>query len=456
MLSKKLLLSAMGASCEVGGYVVEPDQGLKITRGLVEYQQTGVAWPATGYTEAANVDGLKINGIASSGFAGGVVAKAWAHNGNGTIIVLIGSATHYYLSTDYGATWALVQHGMAEAPTVVLWAFNKFFLYAGTSQSTILVSSSPTGLATSSQATTWAAVATIALGNANDYRNYVTASFDGTRIIVLPSGSVGQAINSLAISTTGTAYAGVSLYNAATAGGSFTTFFVNNPAAGNNRWLSVWYNNGTAYHLRSTAADGTAWQAVTLPTTKQIIGLTVANNLFVLVDISGDTFTSPTAATGSWTKVGAIPTFTSAQLTTAPLLDPVGGDSTTLNNYGYDTKISYIQHDGTRFLIHTGPCINASSVTGVFSYSTDLITWTTRQLTYAGGRAVNGQLAVLPLSNSRLFTFPLRATDSSPDGVQYCDNWFSTPNYIGRARPVAVPNPNSNNSVAQKKYVRTK
>lgn len=153
---------------------------------------------AASYPGAATLEHMKAYAVSrqASSFAPGLMA----HDGNG-IIVWVPTGTpeaNVQVSTDHGATWSLVAHGMSINPSFVAFLNGKFWL-VGNDASSIYAAESVTG-ATG----TWTQRAVYAGGGGQMTANTGMIDWTGTNYVVVATSSAST--SNVHTSSNGTAW----------------------------------------------------------------------------------------------------------------------------------------------------------------------------------------------------------------------------------------------------------
>ena len=180
---------------------------------------------------------------------------------------------------------------------------------------------------------------------------------------------------------------------------------LNMPSLGANRWLICSVGSTTA--IRSTAADGSAWESVTLPA--PFISFSTGLGMFVGATAS-TIYTSTTGATGSWTAI--VP----------PGLYAASGSN--VPSYAFVNEFS-INFDGARFIVGTGTGVGASQ----FAYTTDFQKFITRQIIPNTITNTNISLACIPVGAGMIFL--QNGTGTATNKMIYANNWLTSCDYVG-------------------------
>ncbi|MBL8507731.1 MAG: hypothetical protein JNM11_04655 [Chitinimonas sp.] len=179
------------------------------------------------------------------------------------------------------------------------------------------------------------------------------------------------------------------------------------PSLGAARWLV--FSSTAVPASQSTAADGSAWVARTLPGTKAAAACATATH-FVLGGWGG-LYRSATGADGSWT-VATIP-------------GSVSGSPSYAGTVSVASHVG-LQFDGARLLI-SGGCAGSNSKASMFGYSvSDLQMVEFRQLAFPADVlnvgplviAIGPNLAFLPTGGSSIW-------------ASYAASWLSGGEYVG-------------------------
>lgn len=398
----------LGSSIEIGQLIQDTERGNKFTRKGQTFARTGTVYAFGSYPLAAADGGLMVNGIAAT-LPASVAITSWATNGAGTIVAAYGSGTNVIVSTNNGATWATAAHNNTVMSAVVWNATSSKFVLLGNDATFLYCSNSANG-------TTWTAQTSTAMFGGVATSNTVAAVCDGTTVLCAVKSS---STTCAATTTDGSTLTARTL--AAALSGSGQINVAQMVSLGVNRWL---ISQNTSLQ-QSTAANASTWVTRTYPfSAGAAAGLCSGGSQLLLFSDSSNTYaTSPDGST--WATRG-FPF--SASGSANDLVSPNGGNAN-------PTAPNWLSHDGTRFI--TGTACN-SRISGTFAYSSDGISWDSRQVTSAC--VASGGLAVIS-SNGYLVTLPV--TLASLIGAQYSANWVTTCDLVGKARPI-LPSANTN------------
>lgn len=392
-----------GGGSQIGDAEYLPDSGTIYKRANGdELSRSGTVMLASNYPLAAKVESLMVHGVSivtlPVSFA---KITGCACNGSGTIVLCYNDATNVLVSTNSGATWALVAHniGGGQPAYSVEWTGSKFIVAGGQNTTTIRSSYS-------TNASAFTAGGTL-----------VVAENAGPGVRIKSDGSISVIVGANATATTQvvTTSDGVTLTAKTIPTTTFTSVpvILNLPSLGANRWLIC--SVGSTAAIRSTAADGSAWESVTLPAA--LISFSAGLGMFVGATAT-TIYTSPTGATGSWTAI--VP----------PGLYAAGANN--VASWGLINEFSII-FDGTRFVLGTGTGVGASQ----FAYTTDFQKIVTRQIIPNTIVGANISLACIPFGTGMIFL--QNGTGTASNKMIYANNWFASCEYVGSVVPFFMP-----------------
>lgn len=345
------------------------DQALMSELGQLYVKPNGEEWlrsgstiSSAGYAQAAAIDYLKTMGTAGTQTTPMSAYVGVATDGAGRFVAAYANNTNVLVSTDYGATWALVAHNAGGTITDVVWdSKDSLFVCAG--NTTVLFLTSSQTAASVGSAWTARTGSVIVGGTADTARIKQSAA---ETVMVCRAGTTGNASRS----TNGTTWTAANFIT----GISNTTMAL--ISLGSSIWIAI--DGGTTTYQRSTDG-GATWANATLPAS---CGHGAAGNgLCVISDTSGNMYTSSTGATGSWTSIGAV--------------------------LGSGSSVSKLIYDGVRFLVTAA--FGSASGAPVFFYSTNGALWKTRGITnksWANSSTIGGigsdgtNIVFLPSSTS--------------------------------------------------------
>lgn len=392
------------ASSQLGDPTFYPESGTMITKPNKEvWLRSGTVAASSLYPAAASVEAVMCHGAASVTLPTAAAITGFAHNGAGTAVAAYGDATNVLVTTNYGASWANVAHSNANPVKDVCWNGTQF-ITAGNSTSALTCSYSV------------AAAVFTAGGSAAGTTltaNTVRITWNGS--IALLAAAAGTA-SAAATTTSGVTLTARTLSVAPST--SINVLCLT--SLGANQWLII--SNDTNVN-RSTAADCSTWDFVSLPTSAPANGAAAAGNGYFCFGVmsTGKIYRSSTGATGSWVS--------------ATIPSAYAADSTPNNNPGLLVNSPLgITFDGTRFLI-ASQIGSGSAFSYLFGYTTDLVNVTTRQIVFP----VVAAATPLPLSvGTGLVLLPGVATSTV---ASYSPNWFTTCDYVGSAARFSAPTP---------------
>jgi len=404
-----------GGSSQIGDAEYIPDSGSVYKRITGdELLRSGTVRLASNYPLAAKVESLMVHGAGIVTLPGSFSKiTGYAHNGSGTIVVCYNDVTNVLVSTNYGATWSLVPHNLGGAMPAYSadWTGTKFIVAGGQNTTTIRTSYSTSGAA-------FTAGGTVTV--ADNFGVGVRIKSDGTTSVMTGGSSsttqVVTTVDGVTLTTKTiptTTFAGVPI-------------ILNLPSLGANRWLICSVGSTTA--IRSTAADGSAWESVTLPAA--FVSLSAGLGMFVGATVNS-VYTSATGATGSWTEIPL------------PGMYPVS--STNVASYSLINEQS-LMFDGTRFIIGTGTGNGALQ----FAYTTDFQKITTRQIIPNSIVGPNIGLSCLPVGTGLIFL--QNGTGTAQNKMIYATNWYSSSEYVGSAAPFFMPTASLNGVPSRVNY----
>lgn len=402
----------------IGDIIQCPERGHKFTDGAEVWARTGVLFAAGSYPRAAAKDVCMVNGLAATGFSSGGIALSLATNGTGTWVMVDSTlTTTVRVSTNNGQTWSTVSHNNANPANSVVWCSGAGrFVTFGNSNTSITASYSTTG------SSGWTAGGSNTPGF-TPVANTVRAATDGTNIVAAWSSS-SSSHNTCVTTTNGTTLTSRTMTsNIGTATVLVAALTTLSPA----RFIIV--TDGRQVHA-SSASDGSTWSAAVTLSNNLLGGSTVVvgaagGNGVYMVAARGGYATSPDAAT--WTYYawpGKLTSATAEYDAFAP--GKVGA-----------TYPNWLRYEGGAFITGTANASDFSNTQqGVFGYCTDNVSFQTRQLTYPTDAVANSQLLVASGNGYLIALHAGAAAASSVQNAQYSASWFTSADYVGRARPI--------------------
>lgn len=378
------------------------------------YGRSGVQFPAASFPLAAVRQNMMINGLPSTS-ATALRVTGWATNGAGTIVVAYGNATTVYVTTNGGQTWATVNHNNANAVTDVAYnALNGRFISVGNTAAAITCSFSTTPASTWTAGGTSGALTSLSANSARVMSDGATC-VAAAAVTAASTAYIATTVDGATV----TARTGLPVSLSVAASPLIAVL----PSLGATRWLVATGVAGTAQWNRSSAADGSAWTAVnSADNSNNMIGLAAGNGIFISMATAGVYYTSPDANTWTTRQLPiSLGTQQSDMFNPSP---PAGAGVTVMASF-----LNGLSFDGTRFLTNSF-LTAASSPNGLFGITTDGLTWITRQLSYAAASSFG--MAVMN-SGTGLATLNYGNTVSL-NGALYSANWFTSCDFVGRAR----------------------
>lgn len=393
----------LGGGSQIGDAEYLPDSGTIYKRANGdELLRSGTVIVSSAYPQAAKVESLMVHGVSivtlPISFS---KITGWACNGSGTVVLCYNDATNVLVSTNNGATWATVAHNLGGATGYsVEWAGTKFIVVGGTTGSVLKCSTSSTGASF---------VAAGSITMADNVGGAARIRWDGATAVIISGNNAG--LTQIATTTDG----GTTITAKTIPTTTFTgvPVILNLPALGANRWLICSIGSTTA--IRSTAADGSAWESVTLPAA--FVSLSAGLGMFVGAT-ANTIYTSSTGATGSWTAI--IP----------PGLYTASGSN--VPSYAFFNEFS-INFDGARFIVGTGTGVGASQ----FAYTTDFQKFITRQIIPNTIANTNISLACIPVGTGMIFL--QNGTGTASNKMINANNWLTSCEYVGSVAPFFMP-----------------
>ncbi|MBC3927769.1 hypothetical protein [Undibacterium sp. CY21W] len=353
-----------------------------------------------------------VHGEGISIFPNAVNVQGYAHNGTGTVVVVYNDATYVLVSTDYGRTWSKIAHNLPGANVGVVWLSGRFIL---ASAATTTTSSDSVKCSYSTTGATFTAGGTVVLDGVA-YTGNTSIATDGTRAIICIGSSSGA---TKVVSTTD----GVTLTSRTVPSAPYGTDpkILYNASAGANGWL-ICASGGVTTAARSTVADGSAWEVVTLPANfANTSGAASGLGLFVIGTLT-NFYTSTNGATGSWSNIGN---------------PQIPSTANTSGTAGIAGKLS-INFDGTRFVLGTGLSLSGSGGSQ-FMYTTDFRQFTTRQIIPQSiSNQTNLYLTALPAGNAMMF-LPASPSSGSSTSYIWSANWLTSSEYVGSSVQFSMP-----------------
>lgn len=395
----------------IGSLVLDTERGLKFKRGINEFARTGTIFPAAQYPSAARDGGTMVNGIPAVGQTSTNSSLCGiASNGAGTIVAVFGSASAYY-TTNGGATWS--SSGLSFSATDVVWHSGQSrFIVFGNTASAINCAWSATGTSG------WSAGTPSVCAGANV--DSAKAACDGTTCVVAVQSTT--AAGCIATTTNGTA---LTARTSAVGGIGQMPYVAVLPSLGATRWVVA--AGGSGSH-QSSVADGSAWSACNTGGTAPS-GIAAGNGMFLLLTTTAGVFF--TSANGSTWVAGNLPVLPGN-------MDSMGFPT----NIG-TAQVNAVMFDGDRFVIGTAVATSsASQYQGVFAYTADGALWVARQLTRQAGSGTTNAFLSCQSFNGNLIVIPAGAGYAGADrSASYMTsaNWFTSCDYVGKARPVFAP-----------------
>ena len=167
-------IGSMEYWAEAGATINQPDGS--------EWLRTGTVKSATGYTVAASLEHLKVSGVPVT-LPAAVSAYQIATDGAGTFVVAYGSSSNLLVSTNGGATWGTVSHGLGSDCYGVAYGGGVFVTACGTGTTASFASATPAAVTS-----TWTSRGTLssALGNCRIF-------YGGGKFVAIPVSSAAAA-----------------------------------------------------------------------------------------------------------------------------------------------------------------------------------------------------------------------------------------------------------------------
>ncbi|SMC27213.1 hypothetical protein SAMN02745857_02753 [Andreprevotia lacus DSM 23236] len=276
--------TATSGGSSIGDMSWLPESGDTVVKadGSV-WLRSGSFLPASAYPAAAQLEHLKVSGLLASNSANITVIQA-ADNGAGSVVVTTGS-TSVLVSTDWGASYSLVNPGLGLPVHAVAWvAASGRFIIAGNDGATSRLAWSTTG-------TSYTAGANGPSGTlSGQIRAAATAN---QALFVVQNGSTATAVTTVDGATATPRAISIGAQPAVYAGGNtFVILQSGSPGAywsadgvtfnsftlpatyGQAAWAAgswMFMTNTPAYH---TTSDFSGWKARTLPFNATLIGQT--------------------------------------------------------------------------------------------------------------------------------------------------------------------------------------
>lgn len=332
--------SAKGGGSQIGDQMSFMDVGTfyKAQNGDL-WLRSGVWVSPSSAPKAVKVPYLQATGQATGALAASLDSSVFdiATDGAGRWVIAYGNSTNVQVSTDNGATWALVAHNAGGVVTSVCYSAALDLFISGGNTSTTFYTSS---VAAASVGGAWTVRTGSAITGGASNTTRVRAS-SAEVIMMCGNGTVGNASRS----TNGTSWTAANVAN------GLSSTNVNNGlvSLGSGVWIAL---NNTAAGNRSTDG-GTTWSSVTFPAT--IINACFGAGALLAQAINGDLYTSVTGATGSFTSLGKA----------------LGGYGST-SNYGLS-----LQHNGALFIASVGANSSTGNL-GFYATSADGVSWTVK------------------------------------------------------------------------------
>ena len=308
-------LGSMEYWAEAGPTINQPDGS--------EWLRSGTVKAAAGYTVAASLEHIKVSGVPVT-LPAAVLVTQIATDSAGTFVAAYGSSSNLLVSTNGGATWATVSHGLGSGCYGVAYGGGVFVTACGTGATASFASATPAAVTS-----TWTSRGTLSSALVN-----CRIFYGGGKFVAIPAGSGTAAANS----STGTSWSNCTL-----------TASSNGPALWTGtKWL-VSPNGASTSGSQST--DGATWSAWTAPV-GNIASMAYGNSVALIQSNVGVYRSTDGGTTWALVNVAA--------------------------NSGYAPLD--LNFDGTRFMATAGD----ASTRGAW-YSTDGLTWAVRNLALADG-----------------------------------------------------------------------
>lgn len=384
----------VGGGAVIGDQMQSVDLGTTITKLNAQvWGRSGVFFNPASYPTAATIDYLKAYGDASTQTTNynGVTYGDIATDNASKWVIAYGDATNVLVSTDNGATFATVAHNAGGPVVSVSYdSVHDLFIGAGNSAGAFYVCS----VAAASVASAWTARTGTAI-TGGTVQSAKVRSLNGTSVITCMGGTTGNA----SYSTNGTSWAAKNLASALgnSAGDNLLA-----PMGG-----GVWVSGAVGALGNRTTDDGQTWSSITFPVAPR--GMAKNSSILLIVDGSGNFYSSTTGATGSWTSLGK----------------GIGAGYNVFSNMG-----GCLQTDGTKFYCSVYAAAS-SGVDGRIAISSDGVTWKIRTIinrSWADNSQSNAKVVLGLRTNGDFVLAPMVSNSGA------CYGNFSTVTGVGIPR----------------------